>query len=56
MNIQEAAKKLNKSEQYIRIGLQHERLPFGSAVKVSPKRWSYHISEAKFNEYLGGDN
>lgn len=53
MNVQEAAKKLNKSEQYIRIGLQNERLPFGSAVKVSPKRWSYHISEEAFEKYLG---
>lgn len=52
MNIQEAAKKLNKSEQYIRIGLQKERLPFGSAVKVSPKRWSYHISEGAFERYM----
>lgn len=52
MNIQEAAKKLNKSEQFIRIGLQNERLPFGTAVKTSSK-WSYHISEKLFNEYIG---
>lgn len=52
MNIQEAAKLLNKSEQYIRIGLQNERLPFGTAVKTSSK-WSYHISEEAFEKYLG---
>lgn len=51
MNIQEAAKKLNKSEQYIRIGLQRDRLPFGTAVKTSSK-WSYHISENAFERYL----
>ena len=54
MNVQEAARLLNKSEQYIRIGLQKERLPFGSAVKVSSKRWSYHISEVAFRSYLEG--
>lgn len=52
MNIQQAAKQLNKSEQFIRIGLQNERLPFGTAVKTSSK-WSYHISEKLFNEYIG---
>lgn len=51
MNIQQAAKLLNKSEQYIRAGLQNERLPFGSAVKTSSK-WSYHISEGAFERYL----
>lgn len=51
MNIQEAAKLLNKSEQYIRLGLQNERLPFGTAVKTSSK-WSYHISKGAFERYM----
>lgn len=55
MKVQEAAKRLNKSEQFIRMGLQLERLPFGTAVKTSSK-WSYHISEKLLNEYLGGTN
>lgn len=54
MNVQEAAKQLNKSEQYIRIGLQMGRLPFGSAIKVSPKRWSYHIPDEAFEKYMKG--
>lgn len=54
MNIPEAAKRLNKSEQFIRIGLQNGRLPFGSAVKVSQRRWSYHISEEAFEKYMKG--
>lgn len=53
MKIKEAAQRLNKSEQFIRIGLQSQRLPFGTAVKVSQKRWNYHISEKLFEEYLG---
>lgn len=56
MKIKEASKRLNKSEQWIRIGLQQKVLPFGYAVKVSPKRWSYHISDKLFNEYMGGDD
>lgn len=42
-----AAKYLDVSPQYIRIGLQRNRLPFGSAVQVSGKddgKWSYQIS------------
>lgn len=51
MNIQEAAKLLNKSEQYIRLGLQNERLPFGTAVKTSSK-WSYDIRKEAFERYM----
>ena len=42
-----AAKFLNVSAQYIRVGLQRNRLPFGSAVQVSGKddgKWCYQIS------------
>lgn len=52
MKVKEAAKQLNKSEQFIRVGLQQERLPFGVAVKVN-KRWNYHISENLFMDYIG---
>lgn len=51
VNVQEAAQRLNKSEQFIRIGLQRDRLPFGTAVKTST-RWSYHISKEAFEKYL----
>ncbi len=42
-----AAKYLDVNPQYLRIGLQRNRLPFGSAVQVSGRedgRWSYQIS------------
>lgn len=51
MNVLEAAKRLGVSPQFIRIGLQQKRLPFGTAVKMST-RWSYHISEKKLYEYI----
>lgn len=48
------AELLNKSEQYIRMGLQQERLPFGTAVKTS-SQWSYHISYNLLKDYIGED-
>ena len=52
MNVIECAKLLDKSPQFVRIGLQRGVLPFGTAIKMSSK-WTYHISEAKVYEYLG---
>lgn len=52
LKVSEAAQILNKSQQFIRMGLQHGILPFGSAVKTSSK-WSYYISPIKFYEYVG---
>lgn len=52
MKIKEVATRLGKSEQFVRVGLQDGRLPFGVAVKVK-KRWNYHISDNAFNDYMG---
>lgn len=52
MKVKECAQLLNKSEQFVRIGLQRGILPFGVAIKMSSK-WCYHISKAKVYEYLG---
>ena len=43
---------MGKSEQFIRIGLQTNRLPFGSAVQIS-KQWTYYISPSKFYNFIG---
>lgn len=51
MNVREAAEILNVSQQFVRIGLQQQRLPIGTAVKMS-SRWTYHISEKKLYEYI----
>lgn len=50
--VSEAAKRIGKSEQFIRVGLQRNILPFGVAVKLS-SRFSYHISPKLLNEYIG---
>lgn len=52
MTVKECARLLNKSPQFVRIGLQKGILPFGYAVKM-PSVWTYHISDAKVYEYLG---
>lgn len=51
----EAAKQLGVSVNFIRIGLQQGRLPFGSAVKMS-SRWTYQINEAALKNYQEGKN
>lgn len=53
ISVAEAARRLGKPQQYIRIGLQNQRLHFGTAVYV--KRWSYHISPKLLDEYIGKD-
>lgn len=55
MSVNECARLLNKSPQFVRIGLQRGILPFGYAIKMSSK-WTYHISAAKVYEYLGASN
>lgn len=47
-----AAEILHKSPQYVRIGLQQQRLPFGTAVKLSSE-WTYHISYELLKNYVG---
>lgn len=53
VKVSDVAKLLGKSEQFVRIGLQRQILTFGTAIKISKKRWSYHISPKLLNEYIG---
>ncbi|MBW8383994.1 MAG: hypothetical protein K0M69_15925 [Youngiibacter sp.] len=55
MTVRQAALKLGKSEQFVRIGLQRGLLPFGAAVKTSTK-WSYYISDKRLNDFIGGND
>ena len=51
LTVKQVSDIMNVSQQYIRIGLQTNRLPFGTAVKLSSK-WTYHISPNLFQEYM----
>ena len=53
MTVQEAARLMNKSQDFIRIGLQRNILPFGYAIKTGKERYSYFISREKFKEATG---
>lgn len=53
MTVQEAARLMGKSQDFIRIGLQRNILPFGYAVKTGKERYSYFISRDKFIEATG---
>ena len=47
------AKLMNKSPQFVRIGLQKGILPIGNAIKNG--KWSYYISPKLFEDYTGID-
>lgn len=53
ITIQEAAKIMGKSQQFVRMGLQQKTLPFGAAVKMSGEKFSYYISPKRFYEFVG---
>ena len=52
LSVATAASLLGASEQFIRIGLQQNQLPFGFAVKTSGQ-WTYVITKQKFEEATG---
>lgn len=53
ISVKDAAVILGKSQPFVRIGLQRQLLPIGTAVKLSSK-WTYHISPKLLKEYIGG--
>ncbi|SEJ36148.1 hypothetical protein SAMN05660742_106111 [Propionispira arboris] len=52
VSIKRAAEIMGKCQQFVRVGLQRENLPFGTAVKVTTK-WNYYISPELFCKYVG---
>lgn len=52
ITIKKAAELLNCSEQFIRVALQQGKLPFGIAVKMSKRNYTYYINPKQFYEYL----
>src|SRR5699024_9327218 len=55
ISVKEAAELLGSSEQFVRIGLQRDLLPIGTAIQIGgKKRYTYHISPRLLNDYIGG--
>lgn len=52
ITIKKASELMGKSQQFVRIGLQRNILPFGNAVKLS-SQWTYYISPKLFYDYIG---
>lgn len=52
ISVEEAARMIGKSHQFVRVGLQRGLLPFGTAIKMSTQ-YSYHISPKLLKEYIG---
>lgn len=53
LSVEETAKILNVFPQYIRIGLQYERFPFGVAVKrENSQHWNYLIIKSKLEKFV----
>lgn len=52
ITVKQAAEIMNKSQEFIRAGLRHGKLPIGTAVKMS-SIWTYYISPEKFKEFTG---
>lgn len=52
LSVNRAAELMNVGSQFLRLGLQEGKFPFGWAVKTSSK-WTYYISKSKFTEYTG---
>ena len=53
VSIEEAARRLGKSQQFIRISLQNGTAPFGFATKGTGSTYDYHISPKLLDEYIG---
>jgi len=53
LTVKDAARLMNKTEQFVRIGLQRGLLPIGVAIKNPGGKYSYHISPKLFEEYTG---
>lgn len=52
ISVDECARLMNVSSQFIRVGLQKGVFPWGYAVKMS-SQWTYFISIPKFTEHTG---
>ena len=53
LTIAEVSKLMGVSRQFVRIGLQKGIFPWGYAVQVTAKRYTYFISRHKFSECTG---
>lgn len=51
ISIPKAAAIMGVTPQFLRLGLQQGKFPFGVAVKM--RRWAYFIKPDEFRKYMG---
>lgn len=54
MLVSEAAKQLGMATQTLRLGLQQDKFPFGTAIRTSEKRFTYYVNEERLKNYMEG--
>ncbi|KIR03437.1 hypothetical protein P261_02252 [Lachnospiraceae bacterium TWA4] len=52
LSVGHVAELMEVSEQFVRVGLQQGKFPWGYAVKMS-SQYTYFISQQKFTEHTG---
>ena len=52
VSVKRAAELLGKSEMFVRIGLQRKLLPFGTALRLTSKKYTYQVSKGALADYL----
>lgn len=55
MLVSDAAKQLGMSTQTLRLALQQNLFPFGTAIRTSENRYTYYINPKILDKYLGGE-
>lgn len=53
ISVSKAAELMGVSQQFIRVAMQMGKLPIGTAIQISGKKWTYHISPLLFEQYTG---
>lgn len=54
LKLSEVSKRMNLPIQTLRLGLQQDKFPFGTAIRTSEKRYVYWVSEKRLEKYLEG--
>jgi hypothetical protein len=55
ITVEQAARQMGVPIRFLHLGLQHNKFPFGTAIK-GRKRWSYYINRARFDKWMAGDD
>jgi len=54
ISVDEAARRMGVTPQFLRLGLRAGKFTFGTAVQMPGGRWSYYINATRFERYLTG--